>query len=191
MLLSRLSFDSSATAPEIPCKRPTSYSGWLNETTVMLMCLWADNTVLTKKTTTATVLKVGRNNTVCVGGSIFLLCPNKLNKLSLFPWLNKQSTTQLRTDVLCLCLADPATLLASNNAPGPYSTLRTACLFRYGQNKYFWVCLSLLMLFWVQISFRKLHSAPLREKTWLLEWGFSQSLRKRVKVILFVIVKDE
>ena len=42
-------------------------------------------------------------------------------------------TTQFHTVLLCLHLADPATILASNCILGPYFPLRTACLFSYGK----------------------------------------------------------
>ena len=56
------------------------------------------------------------------------------------------TNTQFHTVWLCLYVADPATFLASNSAPGPYCPLRTACLFSYGNNKYFWICVIISLI---------------------------------------------
>ena len=67
---------------------------------------------------------------------------------SFFFFLPKQT---VYTVSHCLYVAVPATFLASN------SVLRTACLFTYGNNIYFWVCTITALIvsilhFWVWIS---------------------------------------
>ena len=62
----------------------------------------------------------------------------------------------------CLYVADPATFLASNSVMFIFS-LRTACLFSYGE-KYIFLSLyyNLFYIVNIQIQTSKLHSAPLK-----------------------------
>ena len=71
--------------------------------------------------------------------------------------LNKQ--TQFHTVLLCLYVADPATVLASNSDLGPCFPLRSPCLFSYGRIKN--VSAFVIKKILVCISSPKLHSAPL------------------------------
>ena len=61
--------------------------------------------------------------------NIFFLCLSKPNKQTLcfYAWINW---------IYCCHLADPATFLASNSVSWEF-TLRTACLFSYGNHTYF------------------------------------------------------